>query len=588
MEKTLSPQEIKPVLINISLILNILLNAKKFSHSLVYSKNQLESVNFEKLSSTTKSRIKLLESLLMRHFYLEQGAARTQIPVGINREPFDIDKPAYIANRTVLLQNIKQTTLARLIEFWKNLDPSFNELINSQIQENITKLILKNDQKAQSDIKLPEAKILTIDISSLKAIDNAGQGDFTLYQIAGAMIKGCQRVVDEFSDLPELPIVSVYRVGGDEFTILIKAVNQDQMNQVLVKVELEIIDRVKQIETIYGYFDSNNTLTSKNGLVNIKNGTAFDESRPKVRETGSSREMEESQIRGLIYDLLLCEIGLIPERSNIDYAMSEIQALPGASLMEKFESYFVTHWIQIIAQETAALDFEAKNQDLNYQKPNVELVRFCEELANKFPGIKILLDLAKKTDKSVAKDTGEALNNFYLRYLAQYLVNYMHDPVLGDMAYNKHAFDELVKARQLSGLIVFKEVIKGINDNLGLANGDAVIRACFQAIKIRIPPEIEQFVIFGRSQADIMIGFNSQALDELSSGDRVTAMQEINLFISQISEMSQFECDLNTKTGLKNFILNIGVGAAKLNLETGFLEPKEYGQCFSQAEFSCD
>jgi len=561
---------------------------------------------FKNPSRKTEYCFSRLKHGLFRHFFIDQGSAREYIYRGVGKERrlVEASNRAFIANRAALISQVKTSALVRLVDHYSVAGPKINPDLQKEYDKFQQKIARKRETRK---FRSPCQKILTFDIANLRAIDLAGQGDFLLNQVATELIIKCQLILDMLNESDGNPSVSAqfidedgnpslqilpFRIGGDEFSILIEAADQSILDLVLPQVKDLIIENgIKLIETEYGPTNDENKF--RTGLVEIKNNKLFDESRPEIVQSD-----DESKVRALVYDLLLCEINLIPEPSHIDYAMDEIRVLEGETLLDQFNIFFKQHWEKIISQPTALSIFytEKRAKDDNIPDeipdfdhiPEEDLLEFCIGIAEKFPGVKILVDLAIKTDTCLSSDLNTPNQNFQLRYLAEFLSEFMYDPVLNELAYNKHAFDELVKAQQLNGLIVFKEVIKVINDNLGLANGDAVIREFFKAIKMQIPVELQKYVVYGRGQADILIGFNTQMLTKLSSEDRVNVMEEINQTIEKLGLMSEFKCALTTKYGLLNFNLNTGVGTARLNQITGYLEPPEFEQCFEAAEKDFD
>jgi GGDEF domain-containing protein len=416
-----------------------------------------------------------------------------------------------------------------------------------------------------------------------------------------------------------------FRPGGDEFTMVLTADDPEILQKLVGAVNQVVIeDSIKKIKTQYGIANSENVIEVVEGNVEIKYGKPIDESRPLIEDSN-----EESQIKALLYDLILCEINLVPDPDHLNNAFKDVENYgdPTTPLTDRFKDYFKSHWETVLERETSLPDYCEYVINENNEKvaaiDKETLLLDAEALCAKFPGVQILVDIAKKADKYVSFDyinhfypdliagpykrpsdifsedeeviiingvnIPEEVRNFNLRSLIQLLSDNLFDPVVGEKVYNKHAFDELVKYEQLSGLVVFKEVIKPVNDNLGLANGDKVIRDFFHSIRAQIPAELEKYIIYGRGQADILIGFNRNEIDKISDeNDRLSVISQINQTIDNLGQMQTFESLIEKNKENIKFTMNTGVGAAKLDPQTGALVPAEMGKCFDAAETDYD
>lgn len=575
-------------------------------------------ININELNPVKKSkRTLLLENRWRRiafdRLFSEPGASRDFYLRGIGEEEH-LEKSTnqtMIANRGALVSALKRDSLPNLIEFAESLNQG---KVADERQE---RLKTKSD-RYESDPN-PNQKVFTIDISRLKAIDTAGEADFLLNEVASILVSSCGEIcqMDEFKDQNGESAISLlpYRPGGDEFTMVLKAPSPEVLQKLIEVVNKTVIeDSIKKIQTIYGVANEQGVIEVKSGNVQIKNGVPFDESRPEIKAGD-----EESQIKALLYDLILCEINLLPDEDHLNNAFVDVENYgdPALPLMDRFADYFKFHWERILDIETSLPDYEeyiqvggeAENakeiivgEVEEERKKRVavineeQLLKDTQALCYKFPGIQILVDIAKKADESLVNDyisqdyeATEEVKNMNLRSLINVISENLFDPVVGEKVYNKHAFDELVKHKQLSGLVVFKEVIKPVNDNLGLANGDKVIRDFFQCIRSQIPPELEKYIIYGRGQADILIGFNRNEIDKISDEmDRLSVISQINQTIDNLSQMQTFESVIEKNKENITFTMNTGVGSAKLDPETGALVPAEMGKCFDAAETDFD
>jgi GGDEF domain-containing protein len=556
------------------------------------------------ISQTTIKRQNLLYNFITGFLLSEQGAARQfhQVGSGKRKETVKAENRAFIANRAVLIDKVKDSSLANLQNYRKKHFPN-DELSANEIK-------LEADLKQSSQQQFEYQKILTIDISGLKLIDNAGEGDRALNDVALKMIEISDFLQKKYEDGKIL----AFRPGGDEFSFTIESDDEAEFQEIIDYINTTAItEGLGSIQAKYATLDSSGNVTSlREGPIQIKNGKAFDESRPVVLEND-----ETSEIRALLYDIILAEINLIPESSHIDHALEDIESQPGGTTREKFNNYFKEHWDHIVSVETSLPNFKDPNS-VSDEEVSAEIEKICSE----FPGLSMLFHVATKTDASFSDDVKLAVEkalaeksglpapepkptlsleekrakkanpdnpeyNIYRRDTLQLVSKFLFDPVLGEKIYNKHAFDQLVEFNQLSGLVIFKEVIKGINDKLGLVNGDAVIRKFYETIKAKIPENLSQYIVYGRGQADILIGFNTQTIEKLpTAAAKKEVIDQINDCITKLQTMDSFNCQIKKGAQTLDFNLNMGVGASTLDQDskTGALKPPKMGQCYDLAE----
>ena len=522
------------------------------------------------ISTVTVKREQLLYRSIFRHFIADQGVARNNIIAGPKnkRKSVKSENRAFIANRSALIIAARDSSLKRLNDYRKDLG---NDSELTQNEQDFNEKLLK---QANKEFKFQ--KILTYDISSLKLIDNAGQADIVLNEVALKMIEISDLLSKIYINSKILP----FRIGGDEFSFTVESNDQNEVNQILEYLNTKAISvKFGSIKTTYVTLSSEGNETNRyEGPIKIKNGKPVDDSRPEATD-----EDKESEIRSLLYDLILAEINLIPDKGHIDSALEDVDSQEGEDLTQKFNNYFLLRWSHISDVETRTPDFK-DSKTVPEKEIKDEVGRLCAI----FPGLDILFKLASRTDESHYQDLKANLrgDSFYTRATLQFISKYMSDPVLGEKVYTKHAFDQLVDYNQLSGLLVFKQVIKGINDRLGLTNGDKVIKEFYDSIKIKIPTDLIPYIVFGRGQADIIIGFNNQAIEKLSDTQAKEIINEINAFIDEIQKMDSFKCQLKKGSTVLNFKINVGVGASKLDLDstTRALKPPEMRQCFEMAE----
>jgi|694.fasta_scaffold98362_7 hypothetical protein len=97
---------------------------------------------------------------------------------------------------------------------------------------------------------------------------------------------------------------------------------------------------------------------------------------------------------------------------------------------------------------------------------------------------------------------------------------------------------------------------------MGLSNGDLVIRQFYNSIKNLIPPELADYIVLARDQADIWLGVNKQKLDKIqNSTEKKLILAKIQAWLSSLKNMSEFELELqNTNFGDLAFTMPCGVG----------------------------